>query len=142
MSQILSGTTNIITNMNYVISLINESKNFGLNKTSIDGKFLDDEKINVLISQGYNVTTRYNDMGTYPTYDITWITNSSELMIQDVDYILFLNPTGETITSSITKRTALFIINGESNSGGYALNSQAPSNEIGIRNEIKILNNN
>ena len=39
------------------------------------------------------------------------------------------------------KNVALFVINGESNSGGYALNSQAPSNEIGVRNEVKILNN-
>lgn len=34
----------------------------------------------------------------------------------------------------------LFIINGESNSGGYALNSQAPSNEIGVRSSVSLLN--
>jgi len=49
-----------------------------------------------------------------------------------------------TISTSVSTETlpiALFIINGESNSGGYALNSQAPSNEIGVRSEVKILNN-
>ncbi len=35
----------------------------------------------------------------------------------------------------------LVIINGESNSGGYALNSQAPSGEIGVRDSVLILNN-
>lgn len=35
----------------------------------------------------------------------------------------------------------LFIFNGESNSGGYALNSQAPIDEIGVRNSVQILNN-
>lgn len=35
----------------------------------------------------------------------------------------------------------LVIINGESNSGGYAPNSEAPSGEIGVRNSVQILNN-
>jgi hypothetical protein len=35
----------------------------------------------------------------------------------------------------------LFIIAGESNSGGRGLNSQAISNEIGVRNNVQILNN-
>lgn len=42
------------------------------------------------------------------------------------------------VTSNVVN---LVVITGESNSGGYALNSQAPSNEVGIRNEAKILNN-
>lgn len=36
---------------------------------------------------------------------------------------------------------SLIIITGESNSGGYALNSQAPSDEIGQRLGVQILNN-
>lgn len=43
--------------------------------------------------------------------------------------------------SSGKQKPILFIINGESNSGGYALNSQAPSNEIGQRDNVQILNN-
>lgn len=35
----------------------------------------------------------------------------------------------------------LIIINGESNSGGYALNLEASNEEIGVRNSVKILNN-
>jgi len=34
----------------------------------------------------------------------------------------------------------LVIINGESNSGGYALNSEAPSGELGVRSSVSILN--
>lgn len=41
-----------------------------------------------------------------------------------------------------SKRPILVIINGESNSGGYALNSEAPLNEIGERESVQILNNN
>jgi Carbohydrate esterase, sialic acid-specific acetylesterase len=35
----------------------------------------------------------------------------------------------------------LVIINGESNSGGYALNSEAPSGEKGVQSQVQILNN-
>lgn len=35
----------------------------------------------------------------------------------------------------------LVIINGESNSGGYALNSEAPNEEKGVQSQIQILNN-
>jgi hypothetical protein len=35
----------------------------------------------------------------------------------------------------------LFVISGESNSGGYALNTEAPGHELGIRSSVKILNN-
>jgi hypothetical protein len=38
-------------------------------------------------------------------------------------------------------KPTLVITIGESNSGGYALNSQAPSNLIGLQTSVKILNN-
>lgn len=38
-------------------------------------------------------------------------------------------------------RPLLIIINGESNSGGYALNLGAPGAEVGIRSSVQILNN-
>lgn len=41
-----------------------------------------------------------------------------------------------------SKKPILVIINGESNSGGYALNSEAPGAEIGVRASVQILNNN
>jgi hypothetical protein len=37
--------------------------------------------------------------------------------------------------------TVLIIFNGESNSGGYAPNTQAPANEIGKQESVRILNN-
>lgn len=40
------------------------------------------------------------------------------------------------------KKPLLVIINGESNSGGYALNSEAPNEEKGERSNVQILNNN
>lgn len=40
-----------------------------------------------------------------------------------------------------SKINTLFVFNGESNSGGIALNSQALSAEIGLRPSVKILNN-
>lgn len=39
-------------------------------------------------------------------------------------------------------KPVLVIINGESNSGGYALNSEAPLNEKGLQQQVQILNNN
>jgi len=44
----------------------------------------------------------------------------------------------ETQPSSVK---LLIVINGESNSGGYALNSEAPPAELGVRKSVKILNN-
>lgn len=55
-----------------------------------------------------------------------------------ISKISFISSTAQTPDNNTVN---LFVITGESNSGGYALNSQAPSNEIGVRNEIKILNN-
>lgn len=71
--------------------------------------------------------------------------NSSNYDLQAIkNFILaderFSNPSPSTPESEVTK-VALFIISGESNSGGYALNSEAPTNEIGLRSEVKILNN-
>ena len=39
------------------------------------------------------------------------------------------------------RKTILVVINGESNSGGYALNSEASPRELGRRRSVKILNN-
>ncbi|GGD53390.1 hypothetical protein GCM10011514_16880 [Emticicia aquatilis] len=73
--------------------------------------------------------------------------NSSNYDLQSIkNFILaderFSNqsPSPSTPETELTK-VALFIISGESNSGGYALNSEAPTNEIGLRSEVKILNN-
>lgn len=40
-----------------------------------------------------------------------------------------------------THKPLLIIINGESNSGGYALNSEAPNEEKGVQSQVQILNN-
>lgn len=40
----------------------------------------------------------------------------------------------------ITPKSLMVIINGESNSGGYALNSEAPGNEVGVRSSVSLLN--
>ena len=42
----------------------------------------------------------------------------------------------------VAGRYVLVIINGESNSGGYAPNSEAPSEEVGSQPQVQILNNN
>lgn len=42
--------------------------------------------------------------------------------------------------SKVNSKPFLVVINGESNSGGYALNSEAPSGEVGTRSSVTILN--
>jgi hypothetical protein len=56
--------------------------------------------------------------------------------------VYFATITNFDFTTNYIERPYLFIIHGESNAGGYALNTDANATELAPRSSIKILNNN
>jgi hypothetical protein len=98
MDDILSGNTNIITNISYIYGLIADAKSYGLKQVTIDGKFVDSERQQILLEQGYKVSVRFNDLGTYPTYIILWDNNEPSVVIPSIDYILILSSTGNSLS--------------------------------------------
>jgi hypothetical protein len=65
------------------------------------------------------------------------------LLVISLNLMLIPGAEGESpVTGSLdANEPILFVINGESNSGGYALNSQASPHELQPRSSVRILNN-
>jgi hypothetical protein len=75
-SNILSNTT--VTSLSYIDSLISDASNKGLYYIKLDGLYITEDMIlDLKCNYGYEVTTQYNDMGTYPVHTISW-TNSND----------------------------------------------------------------
>lgn len=63
---------NTRTGCTYVNSLITGATALGINFVRVDNQYVDSTVLGLLQSNGYQVTTSYNDMGTYTTYLVTW----------------------------------------------------------------------
>lgn len=60
------------TGCTYINTLISGATDQGVNFVRVDNKFIDSNIISLLQTNGYQVTTSYNDIGTYASYLITW----------------------------------------------------------------------
>ena len=62
----------ISTGVTYIDTLISGATAQGMFYVIVDGNKVSSSNVTTLISNGYNVTTKYTDMGTFPQYLITW----------------------------------------------------------------------
>jgi hypothetical protein len=67
-----TNSNNAFTGLTYVNSIITGATVNGLFTASIDGNYIDDTVTGSIIAQGYKITKKYFDIGTYPTYVISW----------------------------------------------------------------------
>jgi len=65
-------SNNAFTGLTYVNSIITGATTNGLYSVIIEGNYLDDTLTGSIISSGYTVTKRFDNMGTYPRYLIGW----------------------------------------------------------------------
>jgi len=56
----------------YINGLLSAAAGNGLYSIHIDGQYVNDSMTGSFVTQGYRVTKKYTDMGTYPTYMINW----------------------------------------------------------------------
>jgi len=64
---------NARSSLSYINTLITGATNNEQYSTIVDGAYIDDTMVvNLVNTYGYEVTKRYNDMGTYPHYLISW----------------------------------------------------------------------
>jgi hypothetical protein len=69
-----ANTHSIREALTYINSLVSGATENGEYCVFVDGKIFDDAMAHALSSSyGYNVTKSYNDMGTFPTYKISWV---------------------------------------------------------------------
>jgi hypothetical protein len=67
-----TNSTNSLTGLTYVNSVITGATVNGLFSVNIDGNYINDTVTGSILAQGYNITKRNFDIGTYPTYVISW----------------------------------------------------------------------
>jgi len=67
-----TASNNTFTGLTYVNSIITGATTNGLYSVIIEGNYLDDTLTGSIISSGYTVTKRFDNMGTYPRYLIGW----------------------------------------------------------------------
>ena len=63
---------NTRTGCTYVNTLITGATALGINFVRIDNQYVDSTILGLLQANGYQVTTSYNDIGTYASYLVTW----------------------------------------------------------------------
>lgn len=69
----LSQTNGVTGSLSYVDTLVTNATLEGQYKIHVGGQLLNDTMISQLkTTYGYSVTQRYDDMGLYPTYLISW----------------------------------------------------------------------
>ena len=69
----LSQTNSVTGSLSYVDTLVTNATLEGQYKIHVGGQLLNDTMIGQLkTTYGYSVTQRYDDMGSYPTYLISW----------------------------------------------------------------------
>jgi len=56
----------------YINGLLSTAAGNALYSVTIDGQYINDSMTGSFTTQGYKITKRYNDMGTYPTYVVAW----------------------------------------------------------------------
>lgn len=70
-ANILSNTS--VTSLSHIDSLISDASDKGLFQIKVDGSlFNDDMALDLATNYGYTVELRQSDMGTHPTYTISW----------------------------------------------------------------------
>lgn len=67
-----TASNNAFTGLTYVNSIITGATTNGLYSVIIEGNYLDDSLTGSIISSGYTITKRFDNMGTYPKYLIGW----------------------------------------------------------------------
>jgi hypothetical protein len=67
-----TASNNAFTGLTYVNSIITGATTNGLYSVIIEGNYLDDTLTGSIISSGYTITKRFDNMGTYPRYLIGW----------------------------------------------------------------------
>jgi hypothetical protein len=68
-----STSDNVTGSLSYINTVITGATSNGFYSTIVDGIYLNDAMVYSLVNTyGYNVTSKYTLMGTYPQYIITW----------------------------------------------------------------------
>jgi hypothetical protein len=68
-----SAAITAINDLTFIDSSVTAASNQGLYQIFVDGNKMDDDMMSDLIENyGYKVDKRFYDMGTYPTYVISW----------------------------------------------------------------------
>jgi hypothetical protein len=72
-STALQQSTTSLTGLTYINELITGATAQGKTFIIVEGPFMNSTMKNILMTTyGYTVTTRYDDMGSYPRYLIGW----------------------------------------------------------------------
>ena len=65
-------SVNAFTGLTYIDTVIGTAAGNGLFSVIIEGNYINDTLTGSLITAGYTVSKKNDDMGTYPRYTIIW----------------------------------------------------------------------
>jgi hypothetical protein len=65
-------SVNAFTGLTYVDTIIGTAASNGLFSVVVEGNYIDDTITGSIVSAGYVVKKKFDDMGTYPRYTINW----------------------------------------------------------------------
>jgi hypothetical protein len=65
-------SVNAFTGLTYIDSVIGTAANNGLFSVVVEGNYINDTITGSLVTAGYIVNKKTDDMGTYPRYTINW----------------------------------------------------------------------
>jgi hypothetical protein len=65
-------SVNAFTGLTYVDTIIGTAAGNGLFSVVVEGNYIDDTITGSIVSAGYIVKKKLDDMGTYPRYTINW----------------------------------------------------------------------
>jgi hypothetical protein len=72
-------STTSINDLRYINTLVTDASTKGLYQTFIDGNQMNDSMmLDLMDNYGYHVDKMFFDMGTYPTYKVSWASNLIE----------------------------------------------------------------
>jgi hypothetical protein len=65
-------SVNAFTGLTYVDTIIGTAASNGLFSVIVEGNYINDTVTGSIVSAGYIVSKKFDDIGTYPRYTISW----------------------------------------------------------------------
>jgi hypothetical protein len=67
-----TASNGVTSSLSYIDTLVSGATAQGLYSITVDGSKLTNGMVSTLRSYGYTVETKYDTMGTYPRYIVSW----------------------------------------------------------------------
>ena len=67
-----TASNGVTSSLSYIDTLVSGATAQGLYSITVDGSRLTNGMVSALRSYGYTVETKYDTMGTYPRYIVSW----------------------------------------------------------------------